>query len=282
MLGITFLANSVSYSCFLIIMSIGLVLIFSILGIVNFAHAIFFELGAFIGYTTITWLNNPSLIFLSIIFSAVIVGVIGVLFEVSLLKRAYGMGEEYQILLTFGAILAGVGIERMIWGSTPRTMLSPFGNINGYPVYNLLIVIVAAIVVVILMYILNRTRFGREIRAVASNEEVALNLGINVRRIQTITFGIGAALAGLAGALMIPIMNATPEMGVNILILSFIVIVVGGLGSLRGAIIGSFVVGIARTFGINYFPKISFAVAYIVLVGVLILRPSGIYGEEET
>lgn len=155
-------------------------------------------------------------------------------------------------------------------------MVPPFGY------YNLLVVVVAVIVISILIYILNRTRFGREIRAVASREEVALRLGINVRRVQTITFGIGAFLAGLAGAVMVPNLNASPGMGVEILILSFIVIVVGGLGSLRGAIIGSVVVGTSRIVGINLFPKVSYAAPYVVLILVLVFRPQGIYGGEET
>lgn len=283
--GVTFAANIVYFSSLVLLMAIGLVLIFSILDVINFTHAAFFSLGAYLTYAMVSMVENPVLIFASFIVAAVVVGLVGIAFEMSMLRYTYEMGHEYQILLTFGGIFLIEGIIRVIWGSSPLFAHRPsamLGSVGGYPVYNLFIILLAVVTLALLWYLLFRTRFGMETRSVASNEDAALSLGIDVRRVQILTFGVASALAGLAGALAMPLAGARPLMGIEPLVLSFIVIVVGGLRSLRGAVVGAFIVGGARIFGVRFFPDIELAIAYIVLAAFLIMLPEGIFGGEGT
>lgn len=275
--------DSLIYTSMLVMMSVGLVLIFSILGVINFAHASFYALGAYISYSLIyLFTPTPSLIFPAIIASAVLVGIIGAIFERYLLSFIYGRADVFQLLLTFGAILLFDGIIRMEWGGWPLTVQEPllvYGSLAGYPIYYFIIVVFAVVVIIALKLLLFKTRYGRIIRAVSSFKEMSMALGINVKNTYTSVFSLGCFFAGLGGGLMVPLTQAMPGIGLEALIVAFVVIVIGGMGSLKGAVIGSVIVGFTRTIGIALFPKIELAIVFLIMVVILLIRPTGIFGK---
>lgn len=285
---LSFLLNSFVYASMLFLISSGLTLIFGVLGILNMAHGALYMIGAYIAYTLITSLYSSSHLsaYLMIPVVGLIVGGIGMLIERSLIHRVYDREDVYQLLLTFGIALAFDDIVRMIWGSTPRSageLYMEVGTIDvggsTYPLYNFIVIAVAVIYAIVLWYLLFKTRNGRIIRAMASNKELAQAIGIKRDRLFTLTFGLGAMLAGLGGAIMLPATSATLGMGTEVIVEAFAVVAIGGLGSVKGAALGALIVSFLRNLGITYFPEVELAILYLITAGILLLRPRGLFGE---
>ncbi|HEW93423.1 MAG TPA: branched-chain amino acid ABC transporter permease [Thermoprotei archaeon] len=281
-----FILNGLFYAATLFLIASGLTIIFSVAGILNLAHGAIFMLGAYLA--TLTMLTGDiRLIIITFIIVPFIIGLIGLGIERGLIKWVYDRESEYQLLLTYGLSLVLADLVRMMFGPQPISasfLLRESGVIDilgvTYPVYNLIVIVVALFVGLLLWLFLDRTRLGWIVRACSFDREMSSALGVNVGLIYAFTFFLGSALGGLAGALIVPSTVAMLGMDVNALIESFIVIVIGGLGSIRGAFIGSIIVGLVRSFGIYFFPRYELAFIYIIMAVVLLIRPRGLFGRE--
>lgn len=199
----------------------------------------------------------------------------------------YERETEYQLLLTYGLLLAYEDVIRIIWGgqayyaSKPMEVLGTI-DIGGYvyPVYFIFVIIVAAIAGALVWFALYRTKTGTLLRAVALDREISSALGLDVKKISTLAFVLGSALAGLSGSLVAPTSAVVLGIGLDALLLSFLVVVIGGLGSIKGALLGSLIIGFLRSVGVVYFPEIELAVTYLVAVTILAIRPQGLLGEK--
>lgn len=278
------IANALSLSCLLFLLSVGLTVIFGIMRVVNFAHGALFMSGAYVGYSLIGHMGS---IWLSLIMVPLVVGAVGVAVEVVGLRRLYDRVHLYQFLYTFGIALILEEIVKMTWGVQPMSInLSKTlgGSIQllgePYPVYRLFLVFVGIAVAVGFFSFLQRTKTGMYARAAAENSEMVGALGVNVIRLRTYIFWLGACLAGLGGLLAGPLLSVFPEMGSKIIIDAFVVVIVGGLGSFTGSMLGSLIIGFAETFGNLFFPDLAMVSIYIVMAIVLIFRPRGLLGHD--
>jgi branched-chain amino acid transport system permease protein len=269
----------------LFLVSAGLSLVFGILRVVNFAHGVFYMLGAYLGYTAVT-VSGQFWIALLVVPPAV--GLVGALLEASTLRFIYRRQDIYQLLLTFGLALILEETIRMLYGPTAKGVDPPLFlqgpvEIAGmlYPRYRLFLVLLSALVAALVWMFLQRTRAGLVIRAVAQNSEMADCLGADVRRVRTLVFGVACALAGLGGVAAAPMTTAYLGMGISVIVEAFVVVVIGGLGSIVGSVAGSLVVGAAQTWGGFYLPETAMVIVYAVMGAVLIFRPWGLFGEEE-
>jgi branched-chain amino acid transport system permease protein len=278
-----FFLNGLAHSACFFLLAAGLNLIFGVLGIFNFAHGALFMIGAYLSYQLISWTDN---FWLSILITPLAVAGIGIIIERSLLRHTYRINVNFQLLLTFGLILVIEDLIRLIWGvdwlfveeaEVLRGALPIMGE--AYPIYNLFYIGVGALVFVSLWFFLNKTRYGKKVVAASSDRELADGLGINVPRLYTIVFGLGSALAGLMGVFHGPLANMNLDMGNQYILNAFAVVVIGGLGSIKGAYIGSFILGQLHAFGILYVPYFERMFMWGVMMVVLILRPRGLFGE---
>ena len=220
-----------------------------------------------------------------LIVAGVLLGVIGPPIE-RLLRSVYGRDESFQLLLTFALVLMFQDVFRFIWGSNPRSLDSGYlvyGTIGAgdfrVPVYNLLVIAAAIAVALALGAFLQRTNFGRILRATAENREMAEALGVDVRRIYSIVFTLGAVLGTTAGALVVPTAAASLDMAIEFVIEAFAVVVIGGLGSMRGALVGALIVGLIRAWSIVLYPELEVLATYAIVIAVLLLRPAGLFGK---
>ena len=264
-----------------VLIAIGLSIIFGMLGIVNFAHGVLFALGA---YFALTLRDNvgPWAILLAPFF----VGLVGMLIESTLLRPLYGKEPLLGLFMTFGIALFIEELIRTLWGAAgrpfnPPTLLSGF--IVWGPIlvtkYRLFLLVVTATILVALWLFLQRTRFGRIIRAGSRDAEMVSLLGINLRRVFTGVFGLGAALAGVAGVLAAPLWSVVPSMAEQAIMPAFVVVTIGGLGSFGGAVVSGLLVGVSVALTIQFWPAASSAVMYALMVVVLLVRPRGLLGE---
>src|SRR5437762_1909452 len=217
--------------------------------------------------------------------SALAAAVLGAMLEPTLLRPFYKRAEEYQLLVTFGLLMILDDVIRFLWGPYPLTASVLWENMgsltigdNPYPTYNLLVIVVGAAAAVFLWAFIYRTKFGVVLRATSQDMRMAAALGVNVNRTYVQAFTIGCFMAGLGGAIIVPSQSAVLGMGVDALVLSFIVVVIGGLGSLEGALVGALIVGVVREMGITFFPEIELAVLYLMAALVLLVRPAGLFG----
>lgn len=282
------LLNSLLYAAILFLIAGGLSLIYGVMRIVNLAHGTLYALGAYV----MAWLAgvlaaslSPAYTLILLPVAALAVAALGALIEPTLLRPLYRRAEEYQLLMTFGLLLILEDAMRFIWGPTPlsvSTLWAAFGSLTifgtTYPTYNLLVIVIGLIAGAALWMFVYRTRFGMLLRATSQDMRMASALGINVRKMYLQAFGLGCLMAGLAGAVIVPIQGAVLGMGVDALVLAFIVVVIGGLGSLQGALVGALVVGLVRTAAIQFFPELELAILYLIAAAVLITRPSGLFG----
>ncbi len=281
-----FLLNGIYYAALLFLISAGLTLIFSVARILNLAHGALFMLGAYIASIFLMY-NDIRIIILGFVLAPLTIGLVSVAIERGLVKWIYNREQEYQLLLTYGLSLVISDIVRITFGTQPISVTGLVNSMGGvdilgytFPAYNLVVIVAAVVVGIVLGVFLERTRLGWIIRACSLDSEMSSALGINVNLIFAFTFFLGGLLAGLGGALILPPTVAMPGMDVNALIESFIVIVIGGLGSIRGAFIGSLIVGLIRSFGIYLFPEYELAFLYIIMAAVLLIRPRGLFGKE--
>lgn len=273
-----------SFSMYLWLLAAGLTLVFGVLGVLNFAHGSFFMLGAFAAFTFYEKLGIN--FFLSILLSLVSVGIIGIIFERFFLRKIYNLDLPYQLILTFGFILIFDDLVKMIWGGV--AMIPPMpsfleGNLSivgrPYPFYNLFIIIAGLAVAFLLWITLEKTWWGRMIRASASDREMAGAIGVNIPFLFTTVFVFSAMLAALGGALGTPVRVVAPGIGTAMIIQAFVITVIGGLGNLKGAFVGALIVGILTSFGILLFPIFELFIIFVVMTIVLLIKPEGLFGK---
>jgi len=227
----------------------------------------------------------PAALFLLLLVGAGAAALAGAILEPTMLRPLYRRAEEYQLLITFGLLLILEDLLRLVWGPYPLTasaLSDALGSITilgaTYPGYNIFVILIGAVAAAALWAFVYKTRFGVMLRATSQDMRMAAALGVNVKRIYVQAFAIGCFMAGLGGAVVMPISGAVLGMGVDALILAFVVVVIGGLGSLEGALAGAIIVGVIRTLGITYFAEIELAVLYLIAAVVLFVRPAGLFG----
>jgi branched-chain amino acid transport system permease protein len=275
--------NGLIIGAFYAMMALGLSLILNLSGVINFAHGGFLAIGGYLAYTLIPYLGFWG----ALIVAPVLVAFIGILVERVLIRRLYGRDPLYSLLLTFGLAFMIEDGTRFIWGAQslpyqiPSWLSRPLSNeyffLTGYRLFMVLLV---TAVVAGLFLILNYTRLGIRIRAGTLDLETVSVLGVNTRVLRNLNFGLGIYLAGLAGVLASGMLGLQPTVGDNLIMPSFIAIIVGGLGSLPGTLAGGVLIGVASGITTVFFPSASEAVIYVMMAAVLIVRPRGIFGEE--
>lgn len=283
------LLNGLASGMELFIIAAGLTVIFGVLGVINFAHGSLYMLGAFATYSLLTEIGLlEGQFWLAVIAAAALVGLLGGVIERFLIRFIYDADHITQLLLTFALVLVLDNGAQAIWGGDFYTVGTPapldfrvdvFGS--AYPVYNLFVIVFGFAVAAGLWYLFERTRLGKSIRAVSQDRETANALGLNVPLLFTGVFVFGSALAGLGGAIAAPTTSIQATMGEDIIIQSFIVIIIGGLGSFPGAFVGSLLLGISDTAVYQVMPEIQPFVPFLLLIAVIIVRPHGIFGEPE-
>jgi len=290
------LLNALLYASVLFLIAGGLSLIYGVMRIVNLAHGNLYAFGAYVsawavgGVTALvtgggTSAPSTALLLLVLPAGAVAAAAVGAVLEPTLLRRFYKRAEEYQLLVTFGLLMIIDDVIRFIWGPYPLSASALFENFGSvtvgeviYPTYNFLVIAVGGLAAAFLWAFIYKTRFGVVLRATSQDMRMSAALGVNVNRVYVQAFTLGCLMAGLAGAIIVPSQSAVLGMGVDALILSFIVVVVGGLGSLEGALLGALIVGVVREAGIAWFPEIELAVLYLIAALVLLARPAGLFG----
>ncbi|WP_375775824.1 branched-chain amino acid ABC transporter permease [Bradyrhizobium sp. ma5] len=269
----------------LFLVAVGLTLIFGVLKVVNFSHGAFYMFGAYFAMTAYQFTGSFAL---AILGGAVGTALLGLIFERAFMSRVYGRDVLMQLLVCYAFVLIFDDVVRMIWGPEFRSMgmpatfqVPPLFIAGGVvPPYYLLLIGVALVAAVVLGLGLARSRIGKVIRAAAHNPGMVSALGINTGLIYGGVFALGGMLAGLAGALAAPVRSLTPGMGFSVLIESFIVTVIGGMGSILGALIGALLIGLIRSFGSLGFPLFTEGLMYLFMVIVLVSRPTGLFGKE--
>jgi branched-chain amino acid transport system permease protein len=283
------LFNALLYASVLFLIAGGLSLIYGVMRIVNLAHGNLFAVGAFLTASAVgQWFAGSESVFLYLLLPIGALGAaaIGAVLEPTLLRPFYRRPEEYQLLATFGLMMILEDLIRFIWGPYPISATVLFSKMGSakigdfvYPRYNLLVIAVGGLAALFLWAFIYRTKFGVVLRATSQDMRRAAALGVNVNLVYVQAFTIGCFMAGLAGAIIVPSQSAVLGMGVDALVLSFIVVVTGGLGSLEGALVGALIVGTVREIGISMFPEIELAVLYLIAAVVLIFRPAGLFGK---
>ncbi len=268
----------------------GLIIVFSVMDVLNFSHGALYMVGAYLMCSLMTLLAGvPGGFYLSIIITSAIIALIGGLIEFLTIRRVYGQHLLYQLLICFGLIWVIHDLTKMIWGTLythtyPPAYLAGPARIFGviFPKYNLVIIFLGAFVFVGSYFFLHKTKWGALIRAITTEPEMARVLGHNVNRIFLIVFMIGCLLAGFGGAVTAP--NITVMLGIDLsmVLYCFIVIVIGGLGSLVGALVASLILGLVQSFGVLIVPELSIALPYVLILIVLLVRPQGLFGKPVT
>jgi branched-chain amino acid transport system permease protein len=286
---VIYILNGLYFASFLFLTSLGLSIILGVMGILNLAHGSLFAVGAF----TAAWIvggfggESPMIMFFVGLLAALgVAGVVGLVLETSIIRPMYQRALEYQLLITYGALLLIEDLIKMTWGGTAYYASKPFdvmGNLgigtNQYPFYFLFVMLTAIVAGLGIWLVMSKTRIGMMLRAISMDREMAKAMGIRIARLNTLAFGLGGALAGLAGALIIPTTPALLGIGMDPLIMAFIVVVLGGLGSLKGALIGSLIVGETRSLGIVFFPEIELPLLFLIAVIILVFKPEGLFGK---
>jgi len=274
---------------YLFLVALGLTLIFGVMKILNVAHGSFYAFGAYASATAIGWWfanGLPEFGSFAVMFGIAIgMGILfGLLLEVGLLKRMYGRDEVIIVLVTFASFLMLEDVIIWIWGGDPYFAFEPYSILGDiqfgtlfYSNYDLALIGLAVALAAATWLILNRTARGRLLLAVIHDTEMAAAFGVNVKRYFTVTFIVGATLGCLGGAVMAPKISVAPGIGVEVIVLAFAIVVIGGMGSIWGAIIGALVVGIARAASVHLFPEVELFVIYAVMTLVLIFRPEGLF-----
>jgi branched-chain amino acid transport system permease protein len=276
--------NALSQAALLFFLGCGLTLIFGIMRIVNFAHGAFFMLGAYVGYSTVHWTGN---FWVALIVAPILVGGFGAAFELGILRRLYGRDGHAFLMVTFGLTLVMGEAIRLIWGVEalqvkPPAALSDIVFIldEPFPVYRLFLVGSGIVVALLIWQFLERTRLGLLIRATSQNAEMVYALGTDIRLVRSAVFGIGCGLAGIGGVMAAPLVTASLGMAPNAVIDTFVIVIIGGMGSFLGSLIGAVLVAFVQVFGTYYFPDFALAFMYLIMVTVLVVRPGGLLGKE--
>lgn len=274
--------NALSLSSLLFLMSVGLTIIWGLMRIVNFAHGAFFMAGAYLSYAVVQYSGNY---LLACIVGPIVVGGVGVLVEVLGLRILYKRFHIYQFLFTFGVAYVLEELIKMTWGVQTKSLEVPkilAGSTlilgSPYPIYRIFLIIMGIFLALGFWLFLERTKVGLTIIAAAENDTMVAALGFNINKLRTFIFFIGGCVAALGGVLAAPVLSVFPDMGTSIIIDACVVVVVGGLGSFGGSIIGSLIIGFAQSYGNVFFPDLSMAVIYATMAILLIFFPRGLLG----
>lgn len=283
------LIGGVFHAAVLFLVAAGLQLVFGVQKIVNLACGSFYALGAYFGVSAVNWAVGagvpPQLFLPVLVISGLLLGVIGPAIE-ALLSTVYARDEAFQLLLTFALVLMFQDVLRFFWGANPQQLgdlVMSYGKITmgdvQVPTYNALVILASIAIAAGLGTFLQKTRFGRILRATAENREMAQALGVNVRLIYSAVFTLGTVLGTVGGALVVPTAAASLDMPVELVVEAFAVVVIGGLGSMRGALVGALIVGILRALAIRYYAELEMLAIYVVVIAILIARPVGLFGK---
>lgn len=280
----TQLLNGLVVGMILVLVSLGLTLIFGLMGVVNFAHGDILLIGTYVTYAIIAATDQ---FWLALILAPLVVGLIGLIIERFALQFTYGKNPLLQLLLTFGIALILRELLQVIWGSEPLPVPSPSWSrgmldlgLISFPIYRLFLVTITVCLIIALYIFITRTDIGMVIRAGTYDREMIDVMGINVSRIFTFVFVLGCAIAGFGGALIAPIDNAYPQLGMNYLIISFVVVIIGGLGSFKGTVIAGIIVGQIMVITGMIASGWSEVVIFMFMAIVLLVRPRGLFGQE--
>jgi len=278
------LLNGLQYGLVLFLVASGLTLVFGILGVINLVHGAFYMLGAYLAWFIASYTGNFAL---AIIGALVISFLLGIALEEVFVKRMIGRDHLAQVLLSFGLILIIDEVRQILFGKDVHSVAPPawlkgsfqLTEVLSYPVYRLALCVMCLIIAAAIFFLIQKTRLGMVIRAGAENRDMTRALGVPFDLVNRYVFAAGIALAALGGMLVAPISTVFPGMGDSMLILSFVVVVLGGIGSVTGAAIGALMIGMTDTFGKVFFPQISSILIYVLMAGVLLWRPNGLLGK---
>ena len=278
------------HAAVLFLVAAGLQLVFGVQKIVNLACGSFYALGAYFGISAVTWAiaaGVPAALFLPVLLvSGLLLGlVVGPVIEL-LLRTVYDRDEAFQLLLTFALVLMFQDVLRFFWGANPQqlgNLVMEYGKLTvgsvQVPTYNVLVILASIAIAIGIGAFLQRTRFGRTLRATAENREMSQALGVNVRWMYISVFTVGTVLGTVGGALVVPTAAASLDMPVELVVEAFAVVVIGGLGSMRGALVGALIVGLMRAAAITWYAELEMLAIYLVVILVLIARPAGLHGK---
>ena len=278
------------HAAVLFLVAAGLQLVFGVQKIVNLACGSFYALGAYFGISAVTWAmaaGVPTPLFLPVLLvSGLLLGlVVGPVIEL-LLRTVYDRDEAFQLLLTFALVLMFQDVLRFFWGANPQqlgNLVMEYGKLTmgsvQVPTYNVLVILASIAIAIGIGAFLQRTRFGRILRATAENREMSQALGVNVRWMYISVFTVGTVLGTVGGALVVPTAAASLDMPVELVVEAFAVVVIGGLGSMRGALVGALIVGLMRAAAITWYAELEMLAIYLVVILVLIARPAGLLGK---
>ena len=281
--------SGIFHAAVLFLIAGGLQLVFGVQKIVNLACGAFYALGAYFGITVVSnaiKYGIPSeFLILILLIAGVLIGIIGVAVE-RLLRLVYDREEGFQLLLTFAIMLLLEDVIRLIWGATPKTL----GNLSmvygqvavagiSLPVYKLLVIVASVTLALGLGWMLQKTNFGRIVRATAENRRMSEAVGVNVIWINVVIFTLGSILGTIGGALVVPTSAASLEMISEVVVEAFAVVVIGGLGSMRGALVGALIVGLMRAFAVHVYAELELLLIYLIVIAILIFKPNGLYGK---
>lgn len=276
--------NSVQYGLLLFLVASGLTLIFGIMGVINLAHGSFYMVGAYLAFSLTQWTGS---LWLALPLGIVLAAALGLLLEWLLISRRYKHDHLYQVLLTFGLILVFEELRSILFGDDVHSVAIPsllaatlpLTDTLSYPVYRLFISAVCLVLAGGLYLTIQKTNLGARIRAAASNPDMAQSLGLDIRWIHALVFAAGIALAAFAGMIAAPVSSVFPGMGGQVLIICFVVVVIGGIGSLKGALVAALLIGFCDTFGKVLLPEFAGAAIYLLMAVVLLFRPAGLFGK---
>ena len=287
--ALTILIDGLTYASWLFIVALGLTLVFGVLKILNMAHGSFYAIGAYMAASFVSWGATlkwaPGFTLVAMLLAAVAVAVImAPLVERSLLRSFYGRDEVLLVLVTYAMFLILEDATKLIWGATPFYVSEPyslFGNVDigtqSYVGYDFALVGLAALIGLLVWWGLNRTRQGKIVLAVIHSPEVASSMGVNVSRVYMLAFTVGVFLAALGGAFTAPMISVQPGISVGVIIVSFAVVIIGGLGSIEGAAMGALIVGLARSMAVHLAPVAELFSVYLVMAVILAFRPEGLF-----
>ena len=265
-----------------VLLAVGLSLIFGMLTVVNFAHGAFFMLGAYVGMFAA---EKTGSFWLALLIAPLAVGAFGMACERWLIRPLYGRGIDYPLLLTFGLAYMMVEGVRIIWGKaslpfdTPQALQGATNlGFADFPTYRLFVIGVVVVLLVGLWLLIERTSFGLIVRAGARDSVIVRVLGVDVSRVWLLVFGLGTGIAALAGVLSAPLQGVSPEMGTSVLTVAFVVTVVGGMGSLMGAVVAGLLIGIVESMSVLFFPEAAKVSMFVIMAAVLLIRPQGLFG----
>jgi branched-chain amino acid transport system permease protein len=276
------LLNSIQYGLLLFLVASGLTLIFGIMGIINLAHGSFYMIGAYMAFSLASLTGS---LFVAIVLGTVLSVVLGVVLEWALFSHLYKRDHLQQVLLTYGLILVFEELRSIIVGNDVHGVnvpdilnwSLPLTDTLSYPVYRLFMSAVCVVLAALLYILIRRTRLGMMIRAGASNREMVQSLGLNINLVYRLVFALGVALAAFAGMIAAPVSSVYPGMGTQVLIICFVVVVIGGIGSIWGALVAALLIGLADTFGKVLIPQAAGVTVYVLMAVILLWRPEGLF-----